>query len=52
MRRGSKAGERNISETSENEAVSLMVGAEYTRVTKKIHDASEEVCFTAHDESE
>src|SRR2546430_13745587 len=52
MSRGSKAGERNISETSENEVVGLMVGAEYTRVIKKIHDASEEVRFTTHDESE
>ena len=52
MRRGSKAGERNISETSENEVVGLMVGAEYTRVIKKIHDAPEEVRFTTHDESE
>src|SRR6266567_5414428 len=52
MRRGSKAGERRISETNENEVVGLMVGAEYTRVIKKIHDASEEVRFTTHDESE
>ncbi len=52
MRRGSKSGERRISETNENEVVGLMVGAEYTRVIKKIHDASEEVRFTTHDESE
>jgi ribose transport system ATP-binding protein len=52
MRRGSKAGERKISETNENEVVSLMVGAEYTQVIKQIHDAPEEVHITTHDESE
>ncbi len=52
MRRGSKAGERNISETNENEVVGLMVGAEYTRVIKQIHDAPEEVHITTHDPSE
>ncbi len=52
MRRGSKAGERRISETNENEVVGLMVGAEYTQVIKKIHDAPEEVHITTHDESE
>ena len=52
MRRGSKAGERRISETSENEVVGLMVGAEYTQVIEKIHDAPEEVHITTHDESE
>src|SRR6266700_1514201 len=52
MRRGNKAGERKISETSENEVVGLMVGAEYTQVIKKIHDAPEEVRITTHDESE
>src|SRR5947209_8521563 len=52
MRRGSKAGERKISETNENEVVSLMVGAEYTPVIKQIHDAPEEVHITTHDESE
>jgi ABC-type sugar transport system ATPase subunit len=52
MRRGSKAGERKISETTENEVVSLMVGAEYTQVIKKLHDAPEEVHITTHDESE
>ncbi len=29
-----------------------MVGAEYTQVIKKIHDAPEEVHITTHDESE
>jgi ABC-type sugar transport system ATPase subunit len=52
MRRGSKAGERKISETNENEVVGLMVGAEYAQVIKKIHDAPEEVHVTTHDESE
>ncbi|HKV01588.1 MAG TPA: ATP-binding cassette domain-containing protein [Ktedonobacteraceae bacterium] len=52
MRRGSKAGERKVSETNENEVVGLMVGAEYTQVIKKIHDAPEEVHITTHDESE
>ena len=52
MRRGSKAGERKISETNENEVVGLMVGAEYTQVIKQIHDAPEEVHITTHDERE
>jgi ribose transport system ATP-binding protein len=52
MRRGSKAGERRVSETNENEVVGLMVGAEYTKVIKQIHDAPGEVHITAHDESE
>ena len=52
MRRGSKSGERRISETNENEVVGLMVGAEYTQVIKQIHDAPEEVRITTHDESE
>jgi ABC-type sugar transport system ATPase subunit len=52
MRRGSKAGERRISETNENEVVGLMVGTEYTRVIKQIHDAPEEMHITTHDESE
>ena len=52
MRRGSKAGERKVSETNENEVVGLMVGAEYTQVIKQIHDAPEEVHITTHDESE
>ena len=53
MRRGSKAGERKISETTENEVVSLMVGAEYTQVIKKLHDAPEEIhLITTHDENE
>lgn len=52
MRRGSKAGERKISETNENDVVSMMVGAEYTKVLKKMHDAPEEVNITAHDEHE
>jgi simple sugar transport system ATP-binding protein len=52
MRRGSKAGERKISETNENEVVGLMVGAEYTQVIKKIHDAPEEVHITTHAENE
>src|SRR2546422_9544840 len=52
MRRGRKSGERRISETNENEVVGLMVGAEYTKVIKQIHDAPEEVHLTTHDESE
>jgi len=52
MRRGSKAGEARISDTNENEVVGLMVGAEYTREIKQIHDAPEEVHITTHDESE
>ncbi len=52
MRRGSKAGERRISETNENEVVGLMVGAEYTREIKQLHDAPEQVHITTHDESE
>ena len=52
MRRGSKSGERRISETNENEVVGLMVGAEYTQVIKQIHDVPEEVHLTAHEESE
>ena len=52
MRRGSKSGERRISETNENEVVGLMVGAEYTQVIKQIHDVPEEVHLTTHDESE
>ncbi|TMC97576.1 MAG: hypothetical protein E6J22_00460 [Chloroflexi bacterium] len=52
MRRGSKSGERKISETNENEVVGLMVGAEYTQVIKQIHDMPEDVHLTTHDESE
>jgi ABC-type sugar transport system ATPase subunit len=52
MRRGSKSGERRISETNENEVVGLMVGAEYTQVIKQIHDMPEDVHLTTHDESE
>ncbi len=52
MRRGSKAGEVRISDTTENEVVGLMVGAEYTREIKQIHVAPEEVRITTHDESE
>jgi ABC-type sugar transport system ATPase subunit len=52
MRRGSKAGEVRISDTSENEVVGLMVGAEYAREIKQIHDAPEEVHIATHDESE
>jgi simple sugar transport system ATP-binding protein len=52
MRRGSKSGERRISETNENEVVGLMVGAEYTKVIKQIHDMPEGVHLTTHDESE
>jgi ribose transport system ATP-binding protein len=52
MRRGSKAGEVKISDATENEVVSLMVGAEYTREIKQLHDAPEEVHITTHDESE
>jgi ABC-type sugar transport system ATPase subunit len=52
MRRGSKAGEVRISEANENEVVGLMVGAEYTREIKQIHDAPEKVHITTHDESE
>ena len=51
MRRGSKAGERKISETNENEVVGLMVGAEYTQVIKQLHDAPE-VHISTHDEGE
>ena len=51
MRRGSKAGERRISETNENEVVGLMVGAEYTQVIKQLHDAPE-VHISTHDEGE
>src|SRR5579872_5131759 len=51
MRRGSKAGERRVSETNESEVVGLMVGAEYTQVIKKIHDAPE-LHITMHDEGE
>ncbi|HVB23359.1 MAG TPA: ATP-binding cassette domain-containing protein [Ktedonobacteraceae bacterium] len=51
MRRGSKAGERKISETDENEVVSLMVGAEYSQVIKQLHDAPD-VHITTHDEGE
>jgi len=32
--------------------VGLMVGAEYSQVIKKIHDAPEEVHTTTHNESE
>src|SRR5258706_12637317 len=51
MRRGSKAGERRISESNENEVVGLMVGAEYAQVIKQIHEAPEEVHITTHDEN-
>ena len=51
MRRGSKAGERKISETNENEVVGLMVGAEYSQVMKQLHDAPE-LHITTHNESE
>ncbi len=51
MRRGSKAGERKISETNENEVVGLMVGAEYAQVIKQLHDAPEEIHLTTHDEN-
>lgn len=51
MRRGSKSGERKISETNENEVVGLMVGAEYTQVIKQLHDAPE-VHISTHDEGE
>src|SRR2546423_7624065 len=52
MRRGSKAGEVKISDSTDNEVVSLMVGAEYTREIKQLHDAPEEERITTHDESE
>jgi ABC-type sugar transport system ATPase subunit len=52
MRRGSKAGERKISETNENEVVGLMVGAEYTQVIKQLHNAPEEIPLTTHDEND
>src|SRR5260370_12191861 len=42
MRRGSKAGEVRIGEPNENEVVGLMVGAEYTREIKQIHNEAEE----------
>ena len=51
MRRGSKAGERKISETNENEVVGFMVGAEYTQVIKQLHDAPEEIHLTTHSEN-
>lgn len=51
MRRGSKAGERKVSETNENDVVSLMVGADYRTVIKQLHDAPE-VHITTHDESQ
>src|SRR5205814_10069165 len=51
MRRGSKAGERNISETNENEVVGLMVGAEYAQVIKQLHDVPEEIHLTTHNEN-
>ncbi len=51
MRRGSKAGERKISETNENEVVGFMVGAEYTQVIKQLHDAPEEIHLTTHNEN-
>lgn len=51
MRRGSKAGEVRTSDTNENEVVGLMVGAEYDKVIKQIHDAPEEVNVTTHDEN-
>lgn len=50
MRRGLMAGERKISETNENDVVGLMVGAEYSQVLKKMHDAPEEVRITTHEE--
>jgi simple sugar transport system ATP-binding protein len=52
MRRGSKAGERKISETNQNEVVGLMVGAEYSQVIRQLHDAPEEIPLTAHPETE
>jgi len=52
MRRGSKAGERKVSETNENEVVGLMVGAEYTQVIRRLHDAPEEIHITTHPEDE
>ena len=52
MRRGSKAGEARISDTSENDVVGMMVGAEYNQVMKQIHDAPEEVHITTYDESD
>lgn len=52
MRRGTKAGERKISETNESDVVGLMVGAEYAQVLKKMQDAPDEVQVTTHDESE
>ena len=51
MRRGSKAGERKISETNEDEVVGLMVGAEYSQVMKQLHDAPE-LHITTHNEGE
>ena len=51
MRRGSKAGERQISETNENDVVGLMVGAEYSREIKQLQSAPEEVHITTHDEN-
>jgi ABC-type sugar transport system ATPase subunit len=52
MRRGSKAGEVKIGESSENEVVRLMVGAEYSREIKQLQDVPDEVRITQHDEGE
>ncbi|HEY0755745.1 MAG TPA: ATP-binding cassette domain-containing protein [Ktedonobacteraceae bacterium] len=52
MRRGTKAGERKISETNENDVVGLMVGAEYDSVLKQLHDTPEEIHITTHAENE
>jgi len=52
MRRGSKAGERKISETNQNEVVGLMVGAEYSQVIRQLHDAPKEIPLTTHPENE
>ena len=52
MRRGSKAGEVRISDTSENEVVGLMVGAEYNQVMKQMQNAPEEIHITTHDEND
>src|ERR1700737_4061344 len=51
LRRGSKSGERRISETNENEVVGLMVGAEYKQVMEQMQNAPEEVHITTHDEN-
>src|SRR5437016_13372405 len=49
MRRGSKAGERSISESRENEGAGIMICGEYTRGSRKIGDGLEELRLTGQD---